>query len=453
MRVRRTRAQIAADAAAAAGTAAAAVITEQQAATEEAPEQRDVTSEQEQATDTLAEMEGSRSRLPVAKLYRVDPETRKEYLFDEVAPGVVNESFLLKQYGGGTFVVSYWGPTDKYKGKKWGYLRREMIELDPSVPFRPPTRGEPKTGRVYNQDGTEAGAGGFEEIRQTALLGMLRQMQDASALTARQAADHGAAMLAMVERMAQQPRGPDILAVVTALAPIVTPMITGLMSRKDPMEMARQIAELMKSGGAAPQSSVDQVKQFLELRNLLKGDDDGGRGDGESWESMGPKLIANAMELLKAESAKTPAPPPARVAARTTPLMATPVHGVSGPLPTPSVAVGADGSGGSSGEAPVSDQWTALEPYVGRLAQFAAQGKDPFSVVKMVTVMASPQTLGMIRELVARDDAAAALCERFPALAPYQAWTNDLVEYFYSEFHPGEARESSDPMGAEGDGE
>jgi len=297
------------------------------------------------------------------------------------------------------------------------------------------------------------------------LMQLFKGMQDNSAAQATMARDHSAAMMAMMERMAA-PRSSGIETLLPALTPLLTPLIQGIASRRDPVEIA---TTLMASIKPAPESSgsLSALREFLEIKELL-GDAGGAAGGGENdkWLDLIGKVVPGALDLLKAESARTGQP----ISAIARPVVsprpaASPALSIGGPTapadatvaPSPS-SVGA----ATMNEAHAADEWTPLEPYIAQLVGMAAQNRDPYGVMQTVKTFAPAPMLGAIRELVAREDAVPMILQRFPALQPHQAWTALFIEEFRLEFfgegddddgdvsEPPGAVPASDPPAVEG---
>lgn len=400
-----------------------------------------------QAADTLSELEDEGRRRAEARIFRLDPLVRKMALLDTVDASQADESYVKETYGGGQYSVQFWGPrTDG----SWGYLKKESktFVIDSSVPFK----GSPRD-RAINPPAPTAAVPAGSSILDMGMLQLLSGFQENSKAQAAMQRDHSAAMMAMMERLAAPRGGMDIEKVLLAIGPVVAPLIAGLVNRKDPVELATQIAALSRS----EKTGLGSLHELIELKDAL-GILSGNNADSEEggWFRIFEKVLPGAVEILKNESAKTGRPMQeiARqpvAAART--LAAGTAHSPASTSPLPASASSAGAPSPSAGTEPVADEWSGLEPHMETLANFAAQAKDPYDVVKMVKLIAPASVWAAIRELIARDDAVIVLTTRFPVLAPYQAWTADLLSSFYDEIYPDADDEEEGSPGAETVGE
>jgi hypothetical protein len=385
----------------------------------------------EQANDVLEELEDEGQRPTEGRIYRFDPTTRKIAQLDTVDASVIDGTYLRDNYGGGDYSVYFWGPK---KDGSWGYLKGEgkRYRIDSSIPFK----GAPRDRAINAAAATNGHIAppAQSTIVDLAMVQLLNGFQEQAKSSALMSRDHSTAMMAMMERLAS-PRDSGLEKILAAIVPIAGPLIAGLMARKDPVELATQIAALSRN----EKSGLGSVHELLELKDALAllggGNSD---GDGEAgWMRILEKVIPGAVEILKHESEKTGTPLlqlARKPAAARTPALGT------GPLPAP---ISPSPASASSAEAPspspapapmIQDEWTGLEPHMVTLAAFAAQNKEPYAVVQTVKTLAPGKVLAAIRELVAREDAVSTLLARFPVLQPHAAWTAQLLEEFYAEF-------------------
>lgn len=385
-----------------------------------------------QTTDALSTSAGEGQKSPRARITRWNEGMRQYATLDHVSAEAVDEQWVQNEYGGGKYRVYFWGTM---RDGSYGYLPgagKEFV-IDDSIPFKGALKHRAATGPVHNADGTPAGnpAPGASLV-DMGMLQLFTTMQENSRMAAAMQADHSKAMMAMMQQMVQ-PRGGNIAETIVALSPLLGPVLAGLLNRKDPVELATQIAALSKS----EKSGLGNLHELIELKDALAVL--GGNGDSEEggWMRIFEKVLPGAVEILKNESQKTGRPmtelarqpAPARIAAP-----------AAAPLPPSTLtAPGASSAGvpsASSEPQPVTDEWTGLEPHMNTLANFAANAKDPYDVVKMVKVIAPAQVWAAIRELVSQDNATEILIARFPVLAPYRSWTDDLLGAFHEEIYP-----------------
>lgn len=399
----------------------------------------------EQTTDQLAAGADEGQKAPRARVTRWNENMRVYATLDHVPATNLDESWIRDEYGGGKYLVYFWGTR---KDGTYGYLTKQGKEfiIDDSIPFKGALRGRPLSGPVRDAPKGE-GRGTVGDIMDMGIMQLFKGMQDNSAAQAQMARDHSAAMMAMLERIAA-PRESGIAALLPLLTPLLSPLLAGLLNRKDPIEAAREIAALMKGDTNTAGTLRDMIGAFRELGEVreMLGPLGGAQPPDEEgrWFGLIEKLVPGAMQLLQQESARTGQPVtaiaralPAGSPATPAGVPAVPVRPVTlPPAPmTPTAAV---------------DEWTPLEPYVSQLVAMAAQNKSAFGVAQTIVTIAPPAMIAAIRELVARDDAVQTLVNRFPTLGQYPAWLAGLVGELYAELLP-EDEDDAVPAGVESD--
>jgi len=371
----------------------------------------------DQTTDQLARSTDEGQKPPKARIDRWNEELHAYATLAYVPAAQVDGEYIASEYGGGKYLVYYWGTK---AGGEYGYLKgkgKEFI-IDTSIPFKNP-RGA--RGAIHNPDGSVAAAAaapsGMQSLMDMGLLQLFKGMQDASSMQAQQARDHSAAMMAMLERMAK-PTDSQIPALLTVLSPIIAPLIAGLMARKDPVELATQIAALREKGSGGL-GELDTLLDLAERLNKRVNGEDELTMTGVLKDSL-PKVL-DIFGRYAAQRASAPsdeiAPPERRVIAAA--AQAAPAALVAPPAPV---------------QPPMpSDEWTSVEPYIPQLVGFAQNDADPHGVAMTILTLAPGPLKAMIRDLVAKETAAEIFVGRFPALAPYTVWTAQLLDEFHAE--------------------
>lgn len=385
-------------------------------------------------------------KAPKARITRWNPTMRDYATLDHVPAANVDEAWIKEEYGGGKYRVYFWGTKED---GNYGYLAKQGKEylIDDSIPFKGSRAArEPLSGPVRNADGTIAGeSNNMSKLMDMGLLQIFKTMQDASQSQIAMQRDHSTAMMAMMKQLAE-PREGALTAIVPllgALTPLLAPLLEGVLKRKDPMDQAREIAALVKETNPGPREGVAGtlagLRELLELKDLLGGGSPE-RDPEEKWFSLIEKIAPGAIDLIRtqAELSKVSASP-AGAGVPVAERMATP--------PARPAIAGAPASPGApapvvdpSPVAPVApliqDEWTPLTPYVSQIAALAAQEKDPYGVVQMVTLLGSAPMVAAVRDMCQRDDVASLLANRFPELKAYEAWLEDLMFEFHDEFFP-----------------
>ena len=383
-----------------------------------------------QTTDVLERTAGEGQRGPQARVMRWNENMRAYATLDTVTAEVVDEAWIQQEYGGGKYRVYYWGAM---ADGTYGYLAKQGKEfiIDDSIPFKGAARNRPASGTVHNPDGSVAGGPAGSSLLDMGMLQLFTTMQDNSKAMMTMMRDNSVAQAAMLERIVA-PRDNGMVPLLAALTPLLAPLITGMVQRKDPMELTREMMALMKPAPGEHSSMKDTlgaVREMIEVRDLLSPGGLGEESEGGRWIGLLEKVIPGALDVLKQEAAKQGVPL-ARVTARPipAPMSAPPLGPMPGSIAPPAAVPR------STETPPMPDEWTALEPYVARLANMAANNKAPFGVMQTIVTMAPAPMVAAIRELVAKEDATQILVTRFQALMPYAAWTAQLVDEFRNEF-------------------
>ena len=401
----------------------------------------------EQTTDQLAAGAEEGQKTPRARVTRWNDQMRTYATLDYVPAANIDELWIRDEYGGGKYLVYFFGTRND---GSYGYLKNKQKEfiIDDSIPFKGAQRGrKPLTGDVH--DGPVPPGTSLMDM---GLLQLFKTMQDNSTLVVSMMRDNSTAQAAMLERIAA-PREGALEKILPLLVPVVTAIIQQQGQKKDPMDIAREFAQLMKSNesGGGVREAMGVMKDMLEMRELLgpsNGDSDGEAG----WMRILEKVVPGAIEVLKAEAMKR-GTTLHEVARPPQPRLPRPAMTAPGTAPSPaptspradsasSVALPSGSPVPAGAPAPVADEWTGLEPHVATLAAMAAEDREPYGVMQTIKTLAPRSLLAAIRELVARDDATDVLVARFPVLARHRAWLEQLLDEFHAEFFGEEEDET-----------
>jgi hypothetical protein len=72
---------------------------------------------------------------------------------------------------------------------------------------------------------------------------------------------------------------------------------------------------------------------------------------------------------------------------------------------------------------------TRLRPHAGQLARVAQEGGEPRQLADAILSFFMPaHDKGLLRELVANDDAQAQIVAAFPELAPFPTWLAEFID-------------------------
>lgn len=381
-----------------------------------------------QVQDVLDDLESEGQRPPEARIERQNDMGINAHL-DTVNAEGVDEKWIRNTFGGGTYTVRFFG---QHESGVWGYLKGQSKRyvIDTSIPFKGSVRDR---AAPVVATAVAAPAGNMQTLMEMGIMGLFKGMQDQSAMQLQMFKDASAMNTAMLERLATPKDSGGIKDLLPLLTPLLTPLLAGMMNRKDPVEIAKEIAALSGRSESGMKDMLGTVRELLEVRELLgTGGNAPTKEPEEMWIDLLGKVVPGALDLLKTESAKTarPVQDTTRVveARLTAPALSA--------TPTP-VVDGQTGPAAQEAQMPVSqtvvDEWTPIEPYVTQLAGYAAKNRDPHGVMMTVVTFAPDEMVAAIRELVGREDAATIMTTRFPLLAGYQIWTAQLINEFREE--------------------
>lgn len=401
--------------------------------------------------DALDEIVDEGQRRPEARISRLDPISRKYALLDVVDVGVATDSWIRDTYGGGTFYIQVYGIRED---GKYGYIKKQsrQVNVDSSIPFKGSIRERVAQGAVRTVEAPGEGDTTMAALAQnqviqlireqnetrgsgmTMLTSIMQQGQQQAAAAQQQSQQFMQMMMTLMTAVMQRP-APD--SGIKEILPL-------LLSRKDPVELATQIAALAKGNGPAI-GGLGDLETLLEVADRINR-----RGNGEdiSFTGVLKENLPQALGVLEKLAARNaPAPQPVRV----NPPAPRPAIATG---PTPELAAGvrrevappAD-EPEPTGPIPVADEWTPLEGAMEQLAGFARADKDPYRVVQTVMLFANDIQKAKMRDMVQMPAIADQIVTRFPALAAYPLWLEKFLTELHIEFFgdPDDADDDDDP--------
>lgn len=161
------------------------------------------------------------------------------------------------------------------------------------------------------------------------------------------------------------------------------------------------VVELIK-GGRGPANPIAQLKELLEVRELMTGGGDNGPPEKDAVtaavETFGP-ILARALD---------------------------PANNTNG------------NTGTEAGHVQNTTTWDAmLAPYVPRLQQEAAGGGNPRQLARVVLkYLTTPEIRDMLSQLVQQPDPGGMVRQRFPELAAHAKWLDAFIDETRKYFDP-----------------
>lgn len=368
------------------------------------------------AAEELADVEDEGQREPECRISRVDPEDGKLKFLTVAPPGMVNARYLQKKYGGGEYITVTYA---SLKGGRFGFVKgtRKSYNIDLSVPFK----GNAPVEAARTRDGDDDGD--MKLLRQNQIIEMMKDqaesrnsttlmMMQMMKMMADSSATNMQAMTAMMSSMTN--RTPD-----TGMATVLAALVQSLANKKDPAEIAAQLVALTKSSPSI--DGIGSLDTILDLADRISR-----RQNGEDITLTGvlkeslPAIIDVGGRLVdKMGSGNRPAAAPtARIPGPRAPVAAvTDTRAIPAPAAEPAEVV----------PAVPTDEWTPLEPEVGKLAEFASNDSEPDDVAGLVILFAPSERKAQLREMLRHDDMGTRMLARFPALAPFPGWLDDFL--------------------------
>lgn len=206
----------------------------------------------------------------------------------------------------------------------------------------------------------------------------------------------------------------DVVALIAALSPFAIELVKGRREKSLSIEDVRQVVESVtaKPASSGTKDVLEAVKQILEVRELLSPSAAGGDSSDAMTEAIRTFGPAFARFLDPNAPADGPAREPSRqLAAGDAAPTTEPAESMSHPL------------------------WaTELAPHVGQLVRIANEAGDARQLASGIQFFMSPRHKGMLRELLANDNAQEQLVAAFPQLAAFPMWLEEFIDETRSTF-------------------
>ena len=440
---------------AAAAAAAAAAVSEDDAP--DAGEFRTANGDEipDSVSEVLRENAATDTREARATVKRLNEEDQKYYTLDVVDAALANEEWIQRTYGGGKYRVYINGP-NKTTGRT-GFIRLLTFEVDRSVPFLGSIAGRNKAAMsptLHNADGSVARRGDDDmalvfksqilelvkdsaEARQRDREGSSAMLTMMTSMMAQQSQQNQQFMQLMMGLLTAQKNTPALPEMIGALAPLLSPVISSLTVRKDPLESATQLVALMNSSKPATNGLTDVIAAVKELRETADLFNNNEPREDDSLLGTVTRMLPQLLPLLTAQQQRELAATMPTAPVAMTPTI--PAPSVMGELPLATVS--ADPSG-------VEDDMSLvlgmMRTYGEQLVERARNDDDPYDLGRSVASVIPITMRNAASAFALREDAAAQILAAVPALAPYPAWVNEFVEGVHDHFHGADDEDEDD---------
>ena len=367
-------------AAAAAAAAVAAVEAADDMADKEVTEPTEEEREQDEEIAAAAELAGeSSARRPFMRLYRSHPALGgREALLDEIDASVYSRSFVRQNYGGGRYRVEHLKV--RAADRKIGVSKREAFEVDLLLPPKHPAALLGGGVEPAPAPASPVAPQSLGDSLNTAVLTLVMDLVRQGSESAKLNNELTRASIDQLRANMVQPR-----------------------EERDPLEMFKSIAELLKPSQAAA-SPLALLKEMLEVRELMDG---GGSREPSALGALtelGPKVLDTVNRALDQRGQPAPAT----------------LHQPDGrpvvEVPQPKSEAG-----------PVSmDVVGMLGKWVPYLRQWAEEDWSPGTAAEIITKKIPAGYYPSLVAVLAPDDAVATIVTTFPTLVPFVGWLAEL---------------------------
>lgn len=250
-----------------------------------AEENAEENAEQKAASADLERVAQESPRTATTRVVRFDQERGIEKYCGTFSTSMVTEDFLARKFGGGKFKLTHYKPTTKGPGgKQMDYAGQSTVNIDETV----------LPDRSAQNGATPVVPGPME----TAMLSFVQMMQVQMQQQLESSRTHQTMMLEMFRSMREGEKKDD---------PLVLALVQGMISKKDPMELATSLLAVMKENGTG-KDPIEQLKSLAELRDLLGGN--GEKPDELSIVARGLGVLEKAMTPPSPGPVTLPAPTP-----------------------------------------------------------------------------------------------------------------------------------------------
>jgi len=331
--------------------------------------------------EALEESIGALPTGTVAKLYRLEEDGTKAFVA-QTAPEAMTEE-RISRAGAGTYRVFFYGPLGDGSSKKV-YKGSRTVKIAAGL-----------SGAVSNPDGTPV-LDPMAAMMQAQMVGMMESMGKQRQIE-----------LSLMERLVNRPEAKPMewAPILAIIAPLLGSIMTTMLQRKDPIELAAEIQKLTPAAGKDP---LEQLKAMIGLVKDLtgKGDDDDDRGgNNRPWWEGPVERIATALIQHQQSSGGGAAP------------------GGEVEVPAVAAAVAAKqvGAGGAVNlESIIASHGPTLELW-------ASQGRDPTWAAETLLYEVPEFYHTVIAKRIQEEPGLVnAIIAGYPGFGPYREWVEAL---------------------------
>lgn len=320
-------------------------------------------------------------------LKRRDDRSKQWVYHGRLAPSEANEEFIAGTYGGGEYLA-----VEKVRrgdSGKYVFARQRTIKiagaykgvpLDRPIPDTPAGKGPETVGRE------QAGAVRMDDLMMSQFVQMMQMNNAVMKSVIDTARPTGAAI----------DWGAILAIVVPSLTTLMTAMMQGQATKRDPVEIAAELMDKLKANTAPVNPLKDRLEEMKLLREVGEAFGGGG-GEPESIPGLLGRYAPDIIQALQGAKATD--------------------QGTGRPALPP-------------GTTPAPERPTILDvvvSYLPRLTAAAASGRDPGVYAQVVVDQVPVPVRASLRALVVTPGIVDTLLQRYPPMAEHRDWLMAVI--------------------------
>lgn len=222
---------------------------------------------------------------PKTSIYRVDPESGDRKFVARVTTDLATEENVQRRYGAGKYFLNH-----QIASESGSYVFHSSDTFTVDAPEELP-EDQPAAGASSPAVPTPVGGDVIGRAMEAGVIQLLEHSARQNELT-----------IAIVKRLTEEPahRGPTIVELLTAAAPIVTAFLENRPKQKDPLDTAAALATLLAKRDNGGEQMAAMFERGISLATKFGA---GGGGDGGMMPVVGEgiKVLGSIIDTIVAE--------------------------------------------------------------------------------------------------------------------------------------------------------